>query len=550
MRLIFKIAGIELRTLFYSPVAWVIAIVFFIVCGVQFAAPLESFASMQQFYLENKAGWEGFSSSLTRDLFSGPYSYLLKNLYLFIPLLTMGVISRDVHSGAIHLLNSSPVKIRQIILGKYLGLAAYNAIIMLPLLLLMGVGYFSIVNAEYRVLLSGLAGVYLLACTYSAIGLFISSLTNYQVVAALLTFLVFGILSVISFVWQQFDFFRDLTYFLNISGRVDNLVNGLISTKDVGYFILIICLFLFFTIVRRRNKRESRPRYIFFSRYMLVLLVVLLLGYAGSRPGYIGYLDLSRDKINTLHPATLAALRELDGSPLRVTLYVNLLDNSFGAGQPAARNNYLWGVWEKYLRFYPNIQFEYEYYYDVMKNDSAFFKRYKNMTVEELAQKAIAFFGLSKSLFKNPEEISRIIDLSSERKRLVMELEYKGKKAFLRTYEDQVVWPGQMQFSGAFRRLARASVPLVLFTTGHYERRIYSTGEREYGFHTGYKGSRTSLLNQGVDVDTISLSDTGIPAPATILVIADPKTEFSAIEKERIRDYLDKGGDEIGRAHV
>jgi len=545
MRIILKIAKAELRSLFYSPIAWVIAIAFFVVCGVQFAHPLEAMAAQQQFRQENQSYWTGFDASLTLQLFAGSYQFLLSNLYLFIPLLTMGLISREVHAGTIKLLHSSPVKLRAIVLGKYLGLILFNAILMTPVILLMIAGYFSIVSPDYAVFFTALPGIFLLSCTYAAIGLFISSLTNYQVVAALLTFLVFVILNNVALLWQQYDIVRDLTYFLNIAGRVDNLLSGLLTSMDVCYYLLIISLFVAFTLIKLQSRRESKPWFVLTGRYMTVFAVVLLMGYFTSRPAHIAYLDVTRNKTNTIHPATQKVIAELGNEPLKVTLYVNLLHQSAAPGFPAGRNAYLWSFWAKYLRFHPNIDFRYVYYYDWMDGDSTFYKMYSHKTLDEVAQKFINLYELPGTIFKKPEAIRHIIDLSDEGKRLVMELAYKDRKTFLRTYDDVMVWPAETELAGAVARLTRDTSPAILFTNGHYERSPYKLGEREYANHTLYKLSREALLNQGVDVDTIHLSTQDIPAATSILVVADPKSAFTSQEQDKVHAYLDAGGNAI-----
>ena len=545
MRIIFKIAGAELRSLFYSPVAWVIAITFFVACGLQFADPLVDIAAVQQFRIDNMPGWKGFDIPLTHNLFDQSYKFLFENLYLFIPLLTMGAISREVHSGTINLLNSSPVTTRQIVLGKYLGLAVYNMILMIPIALILLTGYFSIISPDYKVFFTVLFGIYLLTCTYSAIGLFVSSLTNYQVVAALLTIMVFLVLTIMPNLWQQYDLVRDLTYFLNLSGRVDFLMTGLITTRDVSYFILIIGLFIVFTLVKLKSRKESKPWYVHFIRYLGVFAFVLLLGYITNRPAHCGYLDVSRGRINTIHPATQEAINELGDDTLQVTLYTNLLDQSFINGLPAARNDYLWNLWGKYLRFHPNTTFKFVYYYDLVDGDSSFFKQYPNKTAREIAERIMRFNGLPKSIFKTPAEIRKIIDLDDEGKRVVMQLEYKGRKTFLRTYGDMQFWPDQLHFSAAFRRLSRDTIPLILFTSGHYERSAFKSGEREYADHTLNKLSRAALLNQGVDVDSINLSTDEIPPSTSILVVADPKSALSSAEQDKIRSYINNGGNAI-----
>jgi ABC-2 type transport system permease protein len=545
MRIILKIAKAELRSLFYSPIAWVIAIAFFVVCGVQFANPLEAMAAQQQFKTENETGWNGFNFSLTIQLFVGSYSFLLSNLYLFIPLLTMGLISREVHAGTIRLLYSSPIKTRHIVLGKYLGLMLYNAILLIPVVLLMITGCFVIASPDYQVYFSALLGFYLLSGTYMAIGLFVSGLTGYQIVAALLTFLVFAVLNNISQVGQQYDLFRDLTYFLNISGRVENLLLGLITSKDVFYFVLIMLLFVAFTLIKLKSRTESNPWYIYLFRYASAFVVVLLAGYFTSRPAHIAYLDVTRNKSNTIHPAVQKVIRALGKEPLKVTLYTNIIGDAANAGFPAGRNAYLWGLWGKYLRFHPHIDFRYVYYYDLRKDDSSFRKLYPNKTLDEIAGKVIDFNGIPGSIVKKPSAIRTMVDLEPEGKRLVMELEYKGKKTFLRTYDDILLWPDQMQMAGAIARLTRDTTPVILFVSGHYERSPYRSGEREYSDHTLNKLSRGALLNQGVDVDTINLQQRNIPANTSILVVADPKSAYTEEEQHKIRSYITNGGNAI-----
>jgi len=76
-----------------------------------------------------------------------------------------------------------------------------------------------------------------------------------------------------------------------------------------------------------------------------------MIGYFSSRPGYIGYLDVTRNKLNTIDSATQTVLKELDGSPITVTLYSNLLNRGMNYGLPVARNAYVWGFWDKYVVF-------------------------------------------------------------------------------------------------------------------------------------------------------------------------------------------------------
>ncbi len=545
MKIIFKIARAELRTLFYSPVAWVILVAFFVVTGIEFVTPLMNMARAQQVQEANSPGWLGLAGPLTFTLFKGTIVRVMSYLYLFLPLLTMGAISREVNSGSMNLLNSSPIRVREIVAGKYLGLLIFNMVLMSALALLLFTGYFCIEHAEFKWFLSMLLGFFLLSGTYLAIGLFISCLTNYQILAGIATFVSFFVIGAMNKMWQQYDLVRDITWFISFSGRTQTMVKGLITTNDLFYFLLIIILFLGLTVTRLKTKQESVHWTVPFYRNLAWIALILTLGYFSSRPGKIGYLDVTRDKLNTIDTATQAVLKELDGSPITVTLYANLLGSNLKQGLPEERNAYVWGLWDKYIRFYPNINFKYEYYYDIKKGDSSKYKANPNKTMVQMARQYARIAKKDLSEFKNPEEINKIVDFANEPLNLLMQLEYKGKKVFLRTFFSNDIWPDERNVSGSIRRLARNAVPNLSFVTGHYERNPWRNGSREYGSHTNNTIERTALINQGVNSDTVSLLNSDIPASTDILVVADPRSALDITEQQKILDYLNKGGNAI-----
>lgn len=547
MGIILKIAKAELRSLFYSPIAWFLTVVFFVVCGIQFVNPIVIFSRIQDVMQQSDPKWLGFDdiSGLSFNMFGGTYNKVVENLYLFLPLLTMGVINREIQSGSIKMLYSSPLRTREIVLGKYLGLMGFNMVLLISLALLLVTGWFSIVNADYKVFLSALLAIFLLSNTYAAIGLFLSSLTSYQILAGVLTFAVFFALKAVQWLWQDYDFFRDLTWFLSIANRTEQMLSGMITTRDLAYFVLIIAMFLSFACIKLKSTQESRPWRVSFLRYTGVFMLVLAIGYFTSRPGYVGYMDVTARQMNTLHPATQAVIKELDGSPLKVTLYTNLLGKNSRSGFPNMRNQYVWHFWESIRRFYPNIDLQYEYYYDFKDGDSSAIKGLNAKDIHEVAEKVAEILDARLSIFKRPEEIRKEIDLSKEEYGLVMLLEYKGKRTFLRTYQDDRVWPDQNHISGSIRRLARDTVPAMLFTTGHYERSPYKFGERDYGSHTRNISNRGALVNKGVDADTVSLLRSDIPDSTDILVVADPRSALDTVEQRKIVAYLESGKDAI-----
>jgi ABC-2 type transport system permease protein len=327
MKKALRIAWLEFSILFYSPIAWLLLIVLLVQCGLLYFPLLTQSVKLQEIGGHNLK----YIANLTEQLYGpqqGLLYMILSNLYLYIPLLTMGLMSRETSSGTVKLLYSSPVKISEIIFGKFMAMMAYNLLLILIFGIFVLTGIFILKSPETATLFSALLGIYLLLCAYSAIGLFMSCLTSYQVVAALSTFVVFAFLNYIGGVWQAIDFVRDLTYFLSVSGRVEKMLSGVITTRDVLYFVLIVCMFLAFSICKLLDDRESRSGIQKGTRYIVIFVCALIIGYISSRPGCIGYLDASTRKINTINPHTREVIKEMDG-PLEITFYANLLDNFY-----------------------------------------------------------------------------------------------------------------------------------------------------------------------------------------------------------------------------
>jgi gliding motility-associated transport system permease protein/gliding motility-associatede transport system auxiliary component len=548
MYTIIKIAKNELRNLFYSPIAWFLSIIFLVMCGFYYTSAMYPWAKTMYTIYQNRPSlkyWaiESATAQIFSDTTSGFFARILQHVYLFVPLLTMGIISREFNNGTIKLLYSSPIKLRQIVLGKYLAILAYNLLLILILGIFIVSGFFNIKSLDYWPLLSAILGIYLLLSAFTAIGFFMSSLTNYSIVAAIASFTLLFILSRIGNLWQEYDFVRDLTYFLSISGRTEKMLLGLITTKDIIYYTVIIYMFVSFTLIKLKSSRESRPWYVIAGSYLAVALSGILIGYISARPQFVGYLDTTARQTNTIHPRTQKIIRELNDGPLEVTLYVNVLSPHADEGMPSARNNYLSGIWEPYQRFKRDINFKYEYYYAVPPDDSAPYKQFPGKTLKQIVGLVSRMYHLDSSLFKSPEEIRRVFDLDHEGYGLVMQLKYRDRATWLRTCpEGEYFWPSEQNMNAAFKRLLAAHIPKVYYLVGELERSILKKGEREYYAHSTNKYRSGSLINIGFDPDTLNLSTQNIPADASILVLADPRMALSPAVSEKLSEYFSKGG--------
>lgn len=299
MKTIFRLAKTELRILFCSPVSWLILVIFAFQAGLNFS---ENFGNqLKRLALEYGLG------EVTMQTFAG-YTGLLvsmvKSLYLYIPLITMGLMSRELSSGSIKFLYSSPITTTQIILGKYLSMLVYGAMLMVILLIYVFFGYFTIENMDLPYVLTGVLGLYLLTCAYAAIGLFMSSITSYQVVAAMGTLAILAVLNFIGDVGQSISFVRDITYWLSISGRTYPFLSGMICSEDVLYFIIVISLFIVLSTMRLQAARKRRSQTITLARYFIVIGGALFIGYLTSLPISKFYYDATALKKNTLTPGS------------------------------------------------------------------------------------------------------------------------------------------------------------------------------------------------------------------------------------------------------
>ncbi|MEZ2445830.1 Gldg family protein [Chitinophaga sp. RCC_12] len=539
MTKIFKIAKLELSVLFYSPVAWLVLVIFMVQSGMGFFGMLGSFQEL--FMMGEKA------DNLTQLLFpatNGLFDKVLQNLYLYIPLLTMGLISREISSGSIKLLLSSPVKISEIILGKYLAMIYYALMLMAILGIYCVIGICVIKDADTGLIGAGLLSLFLLTATYAAIGLFMSSLTGYQVVAAISTLAVLAVLKYIGTVGQSIDFVRDLTYFLSLSGRTESMLNGLITSRDIIYYLLIILLFLGLTMLRFKVSRESKPLVIQAGKYVALLAFVLLAGYLSARPAGIGYLDVTAQKSQTLTPASQAVAKQIEG-PLVITTYVNLLDQHVYAGLPVSRNTDL-SRFEDFRRFIPGIKMNYVYYYDatdLASNPNMIYQGdITGLNTKQVAEKVADNIGVDLDDFLTPDQIHQIIDLAPEENTFVRQLSYRGNTSFLRLYNENNQFPEEAEITAAIKKLVTPRQQIV-FIEGDDERSIRIKGDRSYNLFSNARKTRKSLINQGFDVISVNLDVADVPEGTTLLILADPAKPLSQHADSSVRRYIATGGD-------
>ena len=533
MRSIARIMKTELKVLFFSPVAWMLLVIFSIQVG------LEYLTSIDAVFRNDLLGYP--PSKLTMSIFGGYFgvvSKVMKHLYLYIPLLTMGLMSRELSSGSIKLLYSSPVSNAKIIIGKYLAAALYCLMLVLILAIPMVITVFSIKSPDIPFMLTSLLGVYLTVLVYAAIGLFMSTLTRYQVVAAAGTLAVLIGLNSVGNLWTDVEYLREATSWLSIMNRSSNFTDGMICTSDLLYFILMTVLFLALAVITLNGERLKQSKSAIYARYAAVVAITLSLGVLSSAPLFTKYYDATRTKVNTLTEESRKVMEALDGK-ITITSYVNLFDKTYNQGSPETvisdRKKFA-----RYSRFNPYIKFKYVYYY----GPGSDYERYKELNPGldgEALMKRVCQYRDIKPDFLSFEQVNEMADLTMEKGRLVRILESSdGATSRLRIYEDDYRDPFEEQMTAAFKALVVKS-PVAGFVTGHGERDKDDFSEKGYGTFATDIAYRYSLVNNGFEFRNIVLNEAVSP-DVDILVIADVKTAFSEKEMENYRAYVERGG--------
>lgn len=535
-RVVYNIAKTELQMLFYSPVAWLILVAFSIQSGILFSDSIERFVQMQ----ETGRSVQGLTGGIFANPFGGVFMTVQSYLYMYIPLLTMSLISREIGSKSIQLLYSSPVTNRQIILGKFLSMMIYGLVLVGILLLMVLSSWTFVKDFNIGLALSGLLGLYLLICAYAAIGIFMSSLTSYQIVAAIGTFAVLMVLSMVNRWGQEYAIVRDITYWLSISGRCGQFVRGLICSEDVLYFIIVVGFFLSLTIIRLNAIRQKIRFSVTVGKNIGVILLVCFLGYVTSLPTMKVYYDATTTKLNTLTPNSQEIIAKLDGG-LTITSYINALDpdgpfySLYYFLKPDMER------FEQYQRFKPEIKLKYVYYYDSVATDPNLAKVQKKKTLHQQFVEVCKAHNLDSNRFITPEEIRSRIDLSGEDNLFVRQVvRENGEKAWLRIYNDPTKFPTEREISAAFKRMINDS-PKIGILQGHGTRSVTNNYDKDYSLFTHDKHFRYALMNQGFDVETLQLENP-VPEDIDIMVIADMTWWLSPEEEEHLQQYIDRGG--------
>ena len=235
MRKALTLARRELTGYFFSPIAYVIGAGFLML-------------SAGWFFLNLRMGGE---ASL-RPLFDG----MAVLMVLAVPLLTMGLLSKEFDSGTIETLMTTPVTDTEVILGKFLGVILFYLVLLASTVLLMG-PILIYGRPDFGVAAMGYLGMVLLGAAYVSVGIFASTLTRHQIVAAIVAIGILAFFVVLMGVVVRVGRWpwTLLASHLNVMAYFKDFSRGVLDTRGVVYFVSATALFLFLSVKTLESRR-------------------------------------------------------------------------------------------------------------------------------------------------------------------------------------------------------------------------------------------------------------------------------------------------------
>jgi ABC-2 type transport system permease protein len=248
MRNVLALVERELRAYFSSPIAYVVLTIFVFLSGIFFRSILAQVMQMA-FAAQMQAQQLGPRPMDMPGMISRGFLSTMSVILLFImPMLTMGLFSEEKKRGTIELLLTAPLTDLQVVLGKFLAAGTFFVILLLTTWVPMAV-LFLYSDPASAPILTAYLGLLLYGLSIVAIGLFISTLTENQIIAAVLSFGTIMVLWLVDVIAQNAESpaSKGVLTYLSILSHLDDFMKGVLSTSHVIFYLSLMLVALFLT---------------------------------------------------------------------------------------------------------------------------------------------------------------------------------------------------------------------------------------------------------------------------------------------------------------
>lgn len=445
-------------------------------------------------------------------IYGYPYfAYAISSvIFLFlisVPVLTMRILAEEKKNKTDQLILTAPVSVGGVVMGKFLALATIFAIptviICFYPLILSAFGTVPMGNAYLAILAFFLYGI-----TCIAVGLLVSSLTESQVIAAVLGFAIlflgYMMSSICGLISSTGNLLTKILGCFDMYTPFNNLLNGTLNIESVVYFISITALVLFLTVQSIQKRRYSVSVKHFsvgaYSSGMIVAAVAVVLVVnviLGEMPGTWTSIDLTSEKLYSLTDQTKEFVKGLEED---VTIYVMAKEES--------QDTTLGQTLDRYKDLSDHITVE---YVDPTVNP----RFHTQYTDSQISSNSLIVTGSKRNKVVNYSDI------------------YESSFDY-NTYSSTTTgYDGEGQITSALDYVTSDDMPKLYLTEGHDEYTLSST-------------FTAALEKENVEYASINLMDyEAVPEDAACLMINAPARDFNSDDKDKIITYLENGGNVI-----
>ena len=240
--MIIKIARKELKSLFASPMGWVILALLQFVFGTFFLIGVDQ-------YFQTMSGMVRPEQRLGVTEFVGHNVFSIASFVMLfaVPLLSMRLISEERRQQTLPFLFSAPLSLTEIVLGKFLGLVGFLTVVLVFMAAMVSsLNLWS--DLDFGYIFANILGLWFLVASFSALGIYVSSLTQQPVVAGIISFVALFALLILDHFFAG-DPSSTMAY-LSLMRHFEPFSRGLLDTSDFAYFLLFIITFLTLTVRR------------------------------------------------------------------------------------------------------------------------------------------------------------------------------------------------------------------------------------------------------------------------------------------------------------
>lgn len=436
------------------------------------------------------------------------FSYVVSAVvFLFmltVPVLTMRVLAEERKNKTDQLILTAPIPVSKVVIGKYLAMVAVFAIPNIvactyPLLLLR---FGSVPLAEsYLAILA----FFLYGAASIAICVFVSALTESQVIAAVISFgalflgyMMSGLCGMISSTGNW------LTKVLNcydLYTPFSSLINGVLDLTSIYYYLSVIVLFLFLTtqVIQKRRyttsvKNISLGAYSVTGIAIMLAIIVITNMAIKELPASVTNFDITNDKLYSITDQTKEFLDTLDED---ITIYV--LANEDNQDQTLAQ------TLKRYEEYSDRIHLE---YVDPQVNP----RFYQQYTTDNIQSNSLIIVGENRNMVVNYADV------------YATELDYS-------TYQTTVTgYDGEGLITSGIGYVISEDLPKVYMLTGHGEATLPDAFLQ-------------AIAKENVDSEELRLMDVdAIPEDAACVIMNNPTTDLSKDDLEILLSYLEQGG--------